>query len=50
MNIEKNIHGVYIMTELSKAGYLITKQYHFYTRKQAIQLFRAEMELENGCK
>jgi len=40
MNIEKNIYGAYVISK-DVNGILITRQYYYYTKKEAIKLFRA---------
>ena len=39
MIIEKNQYGAYVISDIVK-GYWIYKQYYFYTKKEAIKLFR----------
>ena len=39
MIIEKNKYGAYVISDIVK-GYWIHQQYYFYTKKDAIKLFR----------
>ena len=39
MIIEKNQYGAYVISDIVK-GYWIHQQYYFYTKKEAIKLFR----------
>ncbi len=39
MIIEKNKYGAYVISDIVK-GYWVHQQYYFYTKKDAIKLFR----------
>jgi hypothetical protein len=40
--INKNVYGDYVISEVVN-GYLVTKQYIGYTKKQAIKRFNSEI-------
>jgi hypothetical protein len=42
MTIEKNIHGALVISAVI-GGYLISRQYYGYTRREAVRLFRDEV-------
>ena len=42
MIINKNVYGAWVISE-SINGYLVTKQYYYYTKKQAIKRFKSEI-------
>lgn len=44
MNIERNREGAWVMYATDKAGYLITRSYYGYTKRQALQLFNQYMK------
>ena len=39
--IEKNIHGAWVISAMAE-GWNLTRQYYFYSKKEAIQKFLAE--------
>lgn len=43
MNITKNHDGALIIQDIVK-GYLITRKYYFYTKKEAISRFKNEIK------
>ena len=43
MNIEKNVYGAYVISDIVN-GYLVSKQYYYYTKKEAISRFKREVE------
>ena len=42
MNIEKNVYGAYVISDIVN-GYLVSKQYYYYTKKEAITKFKREV-------
>lgn len=43
MNIEKNREGAWIIYALGEEGYLITRSYYGYSKRESVRLFRAHM-------
>lgn len=41
MTVERNYEGAYVISDIIN-GYLVTKRYYGYTKKQAVKLFREE--------
>lgn len=41
MSAYKNVHGAWVISAVIK-GYLVTRQYYGYTKKEAIAEFKAE--------
>ena len=41
MTVERNHEGAYVISDIIN-GYLVTKRYYGYTKKQAVKLFREE--------
>ena len=41
MTIEKGVHGQWIVSDIV-AGYLVTRQYYGYTKREAMRLFKKE--------
>ena len=41
MNIEKNSEGAYFISDIV-GGYLVTKRYYGFTKREALQLFKEE--------
>lgn len=41
MSITKNIHGAYVVSDIIE-GYLVTRQYYGYTKKEALRFFQEE--------
>ena len=39
MTIEKNSEGAWVISETVR-GYLVTQRYYFYTKREAVRLFR----------
>jgi hypothetical protein len=46
MNIEKNREGAWVIYASDKQGYLVTRSYYGYTKRDAVRLFRAHMRGE----
>ena len=42
MIIEKNVHGAYVISDIIKGQY-VSKQYYYYTKKEAIIKFKREV-------
>ena len=47
MTAERNQAGAWIVSALVR-GYLVTRRYYGYTRREAIRAFRAEVERGKG--
>lgn len=43
MTIDKNAEGAWRVSDIV-SGYLVTRTYYFYTKKEAVRLFREEMK------
>jgi hypothetical protein len=43
MTIEKNREGAWVIYASDKQGYLVTRSYYGYTKRDAVRLFRAHM-------
>ena len=43
MMIEKNIYGYWIVSDIIK-GYLIERKYLYYTKEEAIRMFKKEFK------
>ena len=43
MTIEKNREGAWVIYALGRDGYLVTRSYYGYTKRDAVRLFRAHM-------
>lgn len=43
MSIEKTFQGAWRISDII-AGYLFTRQYFFYTKREAVALFREEVK------
>lgn len=41
MSVEKNYQGGYVISDII-GGYLVTKSYYGYTKREAISLFKKE--------
>ena len=41
MTIERNHEGAYVISDII-GGYLVTKRYYGYTKREAIKLFKEE--------
>jgi uncharacterized protein (DUF39 family) len=41
VSIEKNYSGAYVISDVVN-GYLVTKQYYGYTKREAVALFKKE--------
>jgi len=41
MTIERNSEGAYVISDII-AGYLVTRRYYGYTKREAVQLFKEE--------
>jgi hypothetical protein len=46
MNIEKNREGAWIIYATDREGYLVTRSYYGYTKRESVRLFRAYMRGE----
>ena len=44
MIIEKNIYGAYVISDIIN-GYRVSKQYYYYTKKEAINKFKRDHEV-----
>ena len=42
MTIEKNREGAYVISDIV-SGYLVTRSYYGYTKRDAVRLFRAHI-------
>ena len=42
MTIEKNINGFWVISDIVD-GYLITRRYMDYTKREAVAMFKAEL-------
>lgn len=42
MNIEKNGEGAYVISDIV-SGYLVTRSYYGYTKRESVRLFRAHI-------
>ena len=42
MTIEKNYEGAWVVSDIV-GGYLVTRRYYFYTKREAVRLFRQEV-------
>ena len=40
MTIEKNREGAWVIYTLGRDGYLVTRSYYGYTKRDAVRLFR----------
>ena len=43
MTIEKNREGAWVIYAQDREGYLVTRSYYGYTKRDAVRLFRAHM-------
>lgn len=41
MTVERNYAGAYVISDIV-GGYLVTKQYYGYTKREAVRLFKEE--------
>ena len=41
MTIDKSYSGAWVISDIVR-GYLVTRQYYFYTKREAIRQFKAE--------
>jgi hypothetical protein len=46
MTIEKNREGAWVIYAVGGDGYLVTRSYYGYTKRDAVRLFRAHMRGE----
>jgi hypothetical protein len=44
MTIEKNREGAWVIYALGREGYLVTRSYYGYTKRESVRLFRALYE------
>jgi hypothetical protein len=49
MNIERNYAGAWVIYALGEEGYLVTRSYYGYTKRESVRLFRQYMR-EGGGK
>lgn len=42
MIVEKNREGAWVVSD-SIGGYLVTRRYYFYTKREAVRLFKREV-------
>jgi hypothetical protein len=47
MNIEKNREGAYVISDIV-SGYLVTRSYYGYTKRESVRLFRQYMRGESN--
>jgi hypothetical protein len=43
MTIEKNREGAWVIYALGREGYLVTRSYYGYSKRESVRLFRALM-------
>ena len=43
MTIEKNREGAWVIYALGREGYLVTRSYYGYTKRESVRLFRAHI-------
>jgi cell division protein YceG involved in septum cleavage len=43
----RTFQGAWELTDSTKQGYLFTRQYFFYTKREATRLFREALKAEN---
>ena len=48
MTIEKNREGAWVIYALGREGYLITRSYYGYTKRESVRLFRQYMKEGEG--
>ena len=41
MSVERNYEGAYVISDIVN-GYLVTKRYYGYTKREAVALFKKE--------
>jgi hypothetical protein len=41
MTIEKNYEGAWVVSDIV-GGYLVTRRYYYYSKREALAMFRAE--------
>jgi len=46
VNIEKNREGAWVIYALGRDGYLVTRSYYGYSKRESVRLFRAHMRGE----
>lgn len=44
MTIEKNREGAWVIYALGRDGYLVTRSYYGYSKREAVRLFREDMK------
>jgi hypothetical protein len=42
MTIEKNYEGAWVVSDIV-GGYLVTRRYYYYTMREALAMFKAEV-------
>lgn len=48
--VEKNKYGYWVISDFDDKDCLVTKKYLYYTKKQAIQIFKQELKAINANK
>jgi hypothetical protein len=48
LTIEKNREGAWVIYALGEEGYLVTRSYYGYTKKESVRLFRQYMKEREG--
>lgn len=48
MTIEKNREGAWVIYALGREGYLVTRSYYGYSKRESVRLFRAFMREGEG--
>jgi hypothetical protein len=48
MNIERNYAGAWVIYASDRAGYLVTRSYYGYNKRESIKLFRQYMREGEG--
>ena len=48
MTIEKNREGAWVIYALGREGYLVTRSYYGYTKRESVRLFRQYMREGEG--
>jgi len=49
MNIERNKEGAWVIYALGGEGYLVTRSYYGYSKRESVRLFRAVMKGESNA-
>ena len=43
LTVERNHEGAYVISDLDADGYLMTRRYYGYTKREAVLMFKAEL-------